>query len=249
MATVEDPQFTFYQVGDVVYPLDAVSSNTALLEVCDPALFHIINYLAFEIDDKLGAVLTSATGRGNPPVGANIRKKLWVNPLENVEKADQVAFPLFAVWRGDSKMAGKTLNWRQDKNEMGWCYALPAMTLEQSLRFAPVLHSVVTIVNESLFQGFSPGYNDGMKIIGGNNIASAKCIEVRYGVMHVGDQTDVHFHSVFGKIEVIEQTMPNTTGLVDLEGTDFTVTDMKSDTDLPYENEIPKVRMTSENGP
>jgi hypothetical protein len=249
MASVPDPQFTFFQVGDTEFPLDAVASNTSLLSVCDPALDDLIDYLAYEIDNKLGQVLISATGRANPPIGINIRKKIWVDPLHNVETADQVAFPLFGVWRGESKMSSKTLNWRQDANMMGWCYVLPAMNLEQALRLQPVLRAVVNIVNFSLFQGFDPSYKNAAKIIAGNNIASAKCVEVKYGTMHIGDQTDVHFHSVFGKLEVIEQTMPNTNGLVDLEGTDFTVTDKKNDADLPFEDEIPKDEMTSENGP
>lgn len=242
--------FEIFQVGDLAFPLDAVPSNSALLGLADPGLAVLLNYLEFEINRKLGDFLSSATGRKNPPVATNIRKVLWLDPILNVEKADQVAFPLFCLWRGESKFSSKSLNWRQDANVMGFSYSLPAMALEQALRVAPVLHAIVTIINESLYQGFDPAYNNGARILGEDtNITSARCTDVRYGVLQLGDLTDTHFQSVFGKLEVIEQTRPNEDGLTTLTGTDFTVTDMKNDADLPYDDQIPKDEMASEHGP
>jgi hypothetical protein len=215
-----DPQP--FQFGSMVFPLPEQVSGASLLSVCDPALGKLIDFLAFEIDTKLAKVITGAM-RPAMPVGKNIAKRLSVEPTDKHTKADSLAFPLFGIWRDESKHTNRTLNWRQDAHRLGWCYCLPPMTLEWADKFAHVLHAVVNIVNGALHQGYDPLFNNGERIVGDNEISSAKCTSAKYGPFQIGDQTDTIFYSVFGEIELIEQTEPNTTGLTPLQGLDLTV--------------------------
>lgn len=225
---MSDPQP--FQFGSIVFPLADQAAGTSLLSVCDPALAKLIDFLAFEIDSKLSTALTGTLSSGALPVGKNIAMRLSVHPTEGHTKADLLKWPLFCVYRGTSKMSAVTLNWRQDVHTLEWCYVLPPMTLLWADKFAHVLHAVVDIVNWSLAQGYDPLYNSGERVIGANKIASAKCVQAKYGPYKLGDQTDTIFHGVFGEIELVEQSEPNTTGLLDLTGADFAVTQQSLDT-------------------
>lgn len=227
--------FDSYQFGGVVYPLPSQTAGTSLRAVCDPALDKLIEFLAFSIDLKLGTALKDAVAAGNPPIAFNVKKTLGVDPIANVAKSEQVSFPLFCIWRDKSSMSQRTLNWRQDIHKMGWAYMLPPMTLEQADKFSHVLHAVVTIVNESLNQGFDPAYNSGERVVGGNLIVSARCTEARYEPYRLGDLTESHFHSVFGDLEVTEQGEPYTTGLTPITGIDTTITDESVQESNPIE--------------
>lgn len=224
-----------FQFGSIVFPLAEQVKGTSLLSICDPALANIINYLSFEINLKLGKVLTSVTKAGNPPIAFNIKRVLSVDPMTHAQNFDQIGFPLFAMWRDRSLMSGRTLNWKQEVNTMQWCYTLPAMTLEQSEKFAHVLHAVVAIVNTMLHEGHDPAYQDDIRVIGANEIASARLLEATYGFHKIGDQTSTVFNSVHGKIEVTEQTMEYTVGLPVSTGTAVTITQQSTDIEVPIE--------------
>lgn len=218
-----------FEFGNVVFPLTAQPTAGSLLAVCDPALAKLIDFLSFRINAYIATALRDVTGGKNPPIPITIRRALSVDPIANVTTTEQVAFPLFAVWRDRSKMSDRTLNWRQDVHDMGWAFMLPAMTLEQGEKYAHVLHAVVDIVNTSLRQGYDPAYNSGERIFLTTNISKAMCTEARYEPYKIADLTETRFYSVFGNLEVVEQQEPYTVGLSTFVGADLTVTQQVDD--------------------
>jgi hypothetical protein len=223
----------FFQFGNVVFPLADQAAGASLLAVCDPALAKIQDYLAFEIDHWLDKVVTSTLSRGTPPVGKNIAMRLSVEPVILNVKADQLRFPLFCVWRNESAHSDRTKNWRQDVHRMSWSYSLPAMTLEWADKFAHVLHAVVDIVNYALHAGHDPAYNNDEHVIGDNQITSAWTLSTRYGPYQLGEMTDTKFYSVFGELQVVEQSRPTRLGLPDYAGSSLSVTDESTQENNP----------------
>jgi len=107
---VSTPEGESFLFGGVLYPLGEQPVAESLLQACDPALAKLIDFLTFEINLKIGLALTSAVARGNPPIAMNIRKVLTVDPFTHAEKAEQLAFPLFAMWLGTTYKLGVLLD-------------------------------------------------------------------------------------------------------------------------------------------
>lgn len=221
-----------FQVGSLDFPMPDSLRGASLLESCDPALAKLIDYLSFQIDNKLGRILTNAVNPGTPPIAFNIAKKMSVDPRSHVRSFDQIKFPLFAIWRDKSLMSGRTLNWRQDVHTMEFLYTLPPMTLEWSEKFAHVLHAVAAIIMQTLHVGHDPQYNNDERVVGGNEIGSAKMLECAYEPYHLADQTSTVINALRGRLEVSELSMPHTSNLTPLELTEITITQQDDEDDV-----------------
>lgn len=222
-----------WQYGAAVYPIPTVTPATSLLASCDPALAKLLDFFSFMLTTYAGDAIVGASGGGTEsPITAAVVQVAPIDPT-TIAKAEQWQFPGLFGWRKSSKYNERSLNWRQDTTLLGIAYVLPPLSPSQQVRMLPLLTSVGHIISYALHQGFDPGYNAGEKVIASNSITQARLISAEFGQLAFDDAKPSYFPTWVGEVELIEQTLPNTTGLDTLVGTDVTVSQQDSDAAPP----------------
>jgi hypothetical protein len=216
-----------FNYGLAAYPLPTVTSGSSLLKTCDPALAKILDFLKFAIETYAGDAIESAASLSKAPIASAVVQVAGINP-GIIAKMEQWPFPSLFGWRTKAKHEGRTFNWVEDVSNVSIAYILPPLNASQSILFLPLLTSIAHVCHYALKAGHDPAYNSDERIVVDNGMTSARLLSGEYGAFQFEDAKDSYFPSWVGEIELIEQTLPNTTGVADLVATDFTITNQNT---------------------
>lgn len=134
-----------FQMGAAALPL-AGASTGLLVRVADPALFHLVDFLAWGIERHVGArLIAEATSAGVTGISAAVRHKTYRDPAPLLT-SEQAPLPILAGYRKTADMGDHTVTRGREMTKVEVMYVLPALTAGQSERLSPVLVAVSRVV-------------------------------------------------------------------------------------------------------
>ena len=197
-----------FQYGGVVYPIPAVSADTPLLEVCDPAMGALLQFTRSMLDAYVGDVLLSAA-INVPEINLTIGNIVPIDPLR-IGSHTLVHFPILCGWRLSADYNNRTTAWRQSVARVRVAYILPPLDADVLINIDPILTSVERVVDRSLFQAFDPHYLLGQAVFTEHGICNAKLTGATRGQYQLAPETD--FGAVVLDVELEERQMPHVSG-------------------------------------
>ncbi len=204
-------EFAEFRWGGVKFPLATQTPGANLLEVCDPALFAILQYLKTCINFYVGAALTTAA-KGVPTDQPILKAVAQVVPDEPMRagKHTLYRFPLLCGWRVRAAYDNKTTAWRFRKTTLRVLYVLPPLDAEALMKFGAILTTIESVVDARLTQAFDPNYKAGQTVFTANGISRARLLESSRGHSELADGID--FPTLILDIEMDEQQEPHVSG-------------------------------------
>jgi hypothetical protein len=209
-------EFAEFSWGGVTFPLPAQPAGTPLLEVCDPALFAILQYLKTCINFYVGAALVGAAA-GMPKDQPIERAVAQVLPTEPLRTASHTTyrFPLLCGWRVSAPYENRTTVWRRRRTKLRVLYILPPLDADSLVRINPILTAIESVVDARLTQAFDPNYRQGQTVFTANGISRARLMESIRGHSELAEGID--FDTLILDIEMDEQQDPHVSGAPHLQ--------------------------------
>ena len=212
-------QYGTFAHGATVFPISGALSNTFLRDA-DPAVYWCLDFFDFVITKYLGdRILAEATACG-APVDYAVAYALPDNPAAYLTE-EQARFPLLAIDRVRDTVDGRTVTWRQSKNEWKLFYVLPPLSPGQRERLKPALRAVARVIDARLEAMGDPTYRNGARVFGAGfaNLEKIFLTGVEYGDWDAG--SGLTFPAVTMTLEVTERDMPVDGAFEALESTLF----------------------------
>lgn len=213
--------------GGTVYPLTS-STDNALLEDADPALFHATAFLAGALQIHLGRRLQNEADELQLKLSQVVRKTVNVEPTPLLQTT-QLQFPLFALYRKGETHTRHTASWDKDVSEWEFAYLLPALTPPQQDRLCPILRAVVRTIAHALKQGYEPGYKADHSVWDVAGLQSIRLVSAQYKTFEATDAVKGYYRAVVGTIEAVERDMPVPDAFEPFDGADVHVNEQAAD--------------------
>lgn len=157
--------FADFNWGGVQFPLTAQAKGAPLLELCDPSLSVLLQFIKTCINTYAGPALVSAA-KGTPADQPILHAVAQVVPIDppRVGTHTPFRFPLLAGWRTTAKYSNRTTTWRQREAKFRMMYVLPPLDADALVNIDPILTAIESIVDDRLWQGFDPNFNHGERV-------------------------------------------------------------------------------------
>jgi|WetSurMetagenome_2_1015567.scaffolds.fasta_scaffold02064_12 hypothetical protein len=197
-----------FKYGGIVFPLPSQAGGTPLLEICDPGLGAILQFLRSVIDSYVGNAFVAAAA-GAEGVTNVIGHLFNVDPLR-IGKHTLYKFPILCAWRTDSQYSNRTTAWRQSTGHIRVAYVMPPFDADTLVNLNPVLTAIERVVDHCLFMAFDPAYQAGQMVFTENGIVNCKLLSAARGAYQLADAID--FDSVVLELEIEEREMPHVSG-------------------------------------
>lgn len=198
-----DPDYSAFQVGNVVQPLSTTSAAEPLL-LADPALYWALDFWTWVIGQYPGPrlvqelVAQSVQYANNPIVKAVAQTYPWA-PLPN-QLENQFRFPLFCVYRKRGQTNWRSVGWETDSWSVEAMYVLPPLDAAQSERILPFFNAIAQALRRKSTDGWDPAYTP----LGGNlgdqvwsapyaNVEEAGLGTDRYPQKNQSDFAEIHW--------------------------------------------------------
>jgi hypothetical protein len=133
-----------FQMGKAELPLGAAATGT-LVRVTDPALYHLLEYLAWGLQRHIGARLAAEAVGVQAGITAAVLGKVWRDPAPLLT-SEQVPTPLLAVYRKSADVAEHTQVRARELSKVEVLYALPPLTAGGLERLSPILVAAARVI-------------------------------------------------------------------------------------------------------
>lgn len=196
--------------GKVVFPLDdTVAADVSLLELADPALAAMLDFLPAVLDLELGAALKQYALRRDIKIARAVISQANAEPVPALY-ADKTRFPFFALYRKGEQHTGHTTSWDKSVGDWEFAYVLPALMPGPQNDLVPILHAVGRVIGYAVRRGRHPSYGGGAEVLKNAGIMSARLVATRYERYErmnsaAGSNNEQFFRAIVGTLEVVER--------------------------------------------
>jgi hypothetical protein len=230
------PDYQSLQLGGVVNPLTASTSNT-LLKDADPAVYYLLDFFAGVIainqGERWNAVIAAA---GFPSlINTTVAHKVPYDPFP-YGLEDHLSFPLLAFYRTSQTFNDKTLQRFESQSTFDLLYLMPPMRSDQVEQLYPFLANVARIITSRARLGFDPQYLSGARIFATAGLSQHSVENAVYGAVPNLD-TGLTYPSVRMTLTGTELFAPVASDFDPFEG---------QDTDVQQEDEITDVAVSQD---
>jgi hypothetical protein len=166
---VTQPDYSAFQVGNVVQPISTTSTNP-LLQDADPALYYALDFWTFVIVNYPGPRLVQAlTNAGvfyaNQAIAAAVAQSYpWAPLPEQLE--NQFRFPLLCAYRKKGQTNWRSVGYETDSWSIELQYILPPMNAAQTEQVIPIFNAIAQALRRKSTDGWDPAYTPPGGVLG-----------------------------------------------------------------------------------
>ncbi len=205
MAQSGVPEYGAFASCGVEYPLTA-STDRALIQDVDPALYHASEFVRAMLDRYLGARLNAQSKTEGLNLSA-VRRVLVYEPAPELT-TDAYEFPLMAIYRKSETIAAHTATRDRIMSEWEIAYLLPHLSERQHATLSPILRAVAQVLRHVLRRGWDPSYKNGEHVWKTAGIEQARVTRVDYTGFERKDEFTAYYRAIVIKLDVWEGEAP-----------------------------------------
>jgi hypothetical protein len=223
--------YATHAFGSVDYPLTEELDNSFLKDA-DPALYWILDYVAWAIDRHAGARIEAEATRCKVPIKQAVGSTTpWDPSRALVDKAFS-KYPVLGLYRTSEKFTEHSRGWLRSDGTWELLYVLPPIPWQQWEKFSPVLRTVARVVLLALEQGHDPSYESNAAVYDEDHagIQSISVGDAAYGT--IDDSEGLITYAVTMTITVKERQSPTNFSAMTRADHDVTVHDPVTNTDV-----------------
>lgn len=160
--------YSVFQVDHTQYPLavpgaggnnsGGSAGGTSLLQIADPALFYLLDFFTFVVNQYCGAALVAAFAQaGREDIQSAVLQTYPYDP-DPVFLETQVRLPALFVYRTRSRTEQWTAGWEHDVTDFAVAYVLPPLDAKGLELVLPILPAIAKALRKKLTDAWDPGY-------------------------------------------------------------------------------------------
>lgn len=192
-----------FKHGGVEYPLTASTANT-LLKDADPGLYYALLLFESVLNTYVGPRLRAQAAIHDLRFPSAVEKTLHYEPTPFL-LADDLAFPLFCLYRSEEAWAERTVHFGESMAVWEWAYVLPPLGPAETEALHPILRTVAVVMREFAARSWDPDYSSGQTLRDLSGIQKMVPGPVSYGKLELVDKQDKFWRAITGKLFVRER--------------------------------------------